>query len=40
MNLCFDKFLNILTYVSDDHARIKKLLKKEETFNNKPWIDN
>ena len=28
MNLCFEKFLHILTCVFDDHAPIKKLLKR------------
>ena len=40
MNLCFEKFLHILTCVFDDHARIKKLSKKEKSRIGKPWIDN
>ena len=40
MNLCFEKFLHILTCVFDDHARIKKLSKKEKSLIGKPWIDN
>ena len=40
MNLCFEKFLHILTCVFDNHAPIKKLLKKEKFLIDKPWIDN
>ena len=40
MNLCFEKFLHILTCVFDDHAPIKKLSKKEKSLIDKPWIDN
>ena len=40
MNLCFEKFLHILTCVFDDHAPIKKLSKKEKSLFDKPWIDN
>ena len=40
MNLCFEKFLHILTCVFDDHAPIKKLPKKEKSLIEKPWIDN
>ena len=31
MNLCFEKFLHILTCASGDHAPIKKLSKKEKS---------
>ena len=40
MNLCFGKFLHILTCVFDDYAPIKKLSKKEKSLIDKPWIDN
>ena len=40
MNLCFEKFLHVLTCVFDDHAPIKKLSKKEKSLIDKPWIDN
>ena len=40
MNLCFDKFLHILTCVFDEHAPIKKLQKKEKYLMDKPWIEN
>ena len=40
MNLCFEKFLHILTCVFDDHAPIKKSSKKEKSSIDKPWIDN
>ena len=40
MNLCFEKFLHILTCVFDDHAPIKKLSKKGKSLIDKPWIDN
>ena len=40
MNLCFEKFLHILTCVFDDHAPIKKSSKKEKPIIDKPWIDN
>ena len=40
MNLCFEKFLHILTCVFDDHSPIKKLSKKEKSVFDKPWIDN
>ena len=40
MNLCSEKFLNILTCILDDHAPIKKLSKKEKSLIYKPWIDN
>ena len=39
-NLCFEKLLNILNSVFDDHAPIKKLSKKEKSLTEKPWIDN
>ena len=39
-NLCFEKFLNILNSVFDDHAPIKKLSKKEKSLTDKPRIDN
>ena len=39
MNLCFEKILNILSCVFDDHAPIKKLLKKEKSLTDKPWTD-
>ena len=40
MNLCFAKFLHILTSIFNDHAPIKKLSKKEKSLIDKPWIDN
>ena len=40
MNLCFEKFLHILTCVFDDHAPNKKSLKKEKLLIDKPCIDN
>ena len=40
INLCFQKFLHILICVFDDHAPIKKLLKKKKSLIDKPWIDN
>ena len=40
INLCFEKFLNILTCVFDGHAPIKKLSKKEKSHIDKPRIDN
>ena len=40
MNLCFEKFLHILTCVFDDHVLIKKLSKKEKSLIDKPWINN
>ena len=40
MNLCFQKLLHILTYIFDDHALIKKLLKKDKFPIDKPWICN
>ena len=36
MNLCFEKYLQILTFVFDDHASIKKLSKKEKPLIDKP----
>ena len=39
MNLCFEKFLSILTCVFDDHASIKKLSKKEKSLIDKPWTN-
>ena len=39
MNICFGKFLHILTCIFDDHAPIKKLSKKEKSFIDKPRID-
>ena len=36
MNLCFGKFLHILTCVFDDYAPIKKLSKKEKSLIDKP----
>ena len=39
MNFCFEKFLHILTCIFDDHAPIKKLLKKEKSLIDKLWID-
>ena len=40
MNLCFEKFLHILTCVFDDHVLIKKLSKKVKSLIDKPWINN
>ena len=40
MNLCFEKFLHILTCVFDDHVPNKKLSKKGKSLIDKPWIDN
>ena len=39
MNICFEKFLHILTCIFDDHRPIKKLSKKEKSFIDKPRID-
>ena len=41
MNLCFEKFLHILTCVFDDHAPIKKLSDyHHKIIIDKPWNDN
>ena len=41
VNLCFEKFLHILTCVFDDHAPIKKLSDyHHKIIIDKPWNDN
>ena len=37
MNLCFEKYLKILTCTFDDNAPIKKLWKKQKSLIEIPW---